>query len=239
MSTSSSISNISAINAQNKLFAAKELAKHKLNYPSEHIVRFLSRIRANNLNNQETKEGLDIGFGSGQHLQLLMDFGYKASGVELVPEAGERVKELYQQDPLFGDIVIGDFRNVGLTENKFDVVICWGVVFLRPIAELLTDLKSMFKLMSPNGQLCINFRTKDNWFYGLGEQLESEHFLLDERAGTYAGSHYTFLDEITVHNLIKEAGFELENIERWDWNKNNMKEKHSWWIVWAKRPIQY
>ncbi|MBE8985968.1 class I SAM-dependent methyltransferase [Nostoc sp. LEGE 12450] len=226
--------NLSTINAQNQSFATKQLTKHTLSYPSEYVVRFLSSIETDKTT---SKEGLDIGFGSGQHLQLLMEFGFRASGVEFVHEAGDRVRHLYGNNPLLGDIIIGDFRSPGLTLNKFDVVICWGVAFLRPIAEMRTDLKLIFSLLSPGGRLCINFRSKDNWFYGLGNQLDDDHFLLDERAGTYAECHYTFLDEIIVRELIKEAGFELENLELWDWHKNNMKEKNSWWIAWAKRPF--
>ncbi|MDZ8189549.1 MAG: class I SAM-dependent methyltransferase [Nostoc sp. ChiSLP02] len=225
--------NLSKINTQNQSFATKELTKHILNYPSEYVVRFLSSME---IDQKTSKQALDIGFGSGQHLQLLMEFGFQASGVEFVREAGDRVRHLYSHNPLLGDIIIDDFRNAGFTLNKFDVVICWGVVFLRPIVEILTDLKLIFNLLSPGGRLCINFRTKDNWFYGLGNQLDRDHFLLDERAGAYAGCHYTFLDEIIVRELIQEAGFELENLELCDWYKNNMKEKHSWWIVWAKKP---
>ncbi|GAB1543059.1 hypothetical protein NUACC21_57330 [Scytonema sp. NUACC21] len=223
---------LSQINAENKSFATKELKQHKLYYPNEYVVRFLSSLKTDKT---ALKEGLDIGFGSGQHLNLLMDFGYRASGVELVPEAGDLVRELYGENPLLGDIIIDDFRNVNFCKNKFDVIICWGTLFLYPLEEISNILKLIFNTLRPNGRICVNFRTKDNWFYGLGNQLENEHFFLDERAGAYAGSHYTFLDEKNVRELIHEAGFQLENLERWDWCKNNMKEKHSWWIVWGKR----
>ncbi|NEQ36720.1 MAG: class I SAM-dependent methyltransferase [Okeania sp. SIO3I5] len=224
---------LTAINEKNKDFATKQLSKNILRYPDEHIVRFLSKIKTEEKVNLE---GLDIGFGSGQHLKLLMDFGYRASGVEFVPEACDRVRQFYGDSQLFGDIFIGDFRNTNLPANKFDVVICWGVVFLRSLEEMQTDLKYIFELLRPGGQLCVNFRTKENWFYGLGTQLDEDYFLLDERADVYAGCHYTFVDESVVRNLITKAGFELENIELYNWWKNNMKEKHSWLIVGCKRP---
>jgi SAM-dependent methyltransferase len=233
MSQASSELSLLEINAQNQCFAAQELAKHQMHYPNEYVVRFLSSIQTDKI---APKEGLDIGFGSGQHLKLLMEFGFRASGVELVAEARNRVNHLYGANPLFGDIFIGDFRTAGLLKNKFDVIICWGVVFLRPLEEMYTDLKLIFNLLRPGGHICINFRTNENWFYGLGKHLGDEHFLLDKRAGAYAGAHYTFVDEMTVQKLIIEAGFELKNLERWDWWKNNMKEKHSWWIIWGKHP---
>ncbi|MGF1500151.1 MAG: class I SAM-dependent methyltransferase [Elainellaceae cyanobacterium] len=221
---------LDALNRQNQSFAARTLAAHQLQYPSEYVVRFLSSLKTAG---DRPKSGLDIGFGSGQHLQLLMDYGYRASGIELVPEAGDRARSLFADHPLLGEIVIGDFRSTPFPPSSFDVIICWGVAFLRPLPEIARDLEQIRTLLKPDGHLCINFRTQDNWFYGLGDRLDEEHFLLDERAGAYAGSHYTFLAEATTRQVMQTAGFAITNFERWDWWKNNMKEHHSWWIVWA------
>jgi SAM-dependent methyltransferase len=233
MNSRLSHSDLSTIDARNQSFWREELRRNILRYPSEHVVRFIARVVKEI---EQPRTGLDIGFGSGQHLKLLMDFGFRANGVDFVAEAGELVQRLYGNHPLFGDIWSGDFRSIDLPKNQFDVVIWWGLAFIRPLTEIYIDLKLILELLRPGGRICINFRTKDNWFYGLGTQLEGDHFLLDERAGSYAGAHYTFVDEPTVRNLLSEAGFELENLERWDWWKSNLQERHSWWIVSGKRP---
>lgn len=226
---------LASINAQTQDFSAKILAKNQLSYPNEYVVRFLANFSRSLVGQALPPEGLDIGFGAGQHLQLLMDYGFRASGIELVPEAGERVQSQLDS-PLLGDIWIGDFRTAPLSAGQFDVIICWGVAFLRPLLDMQNDLTYICSLLKPGGQLCVNFRTPDNWFYGLGELVADSYFCLDQRAGAYAGAYYTFVDEATTRSLITSAGFELVNLERWDWCKNNLQEQHSWWIVWAKRP---
>ena len=139
----------------------------------------------------------------------------------------------FGQHPKLGDVVVGDFRSLKLPTRFYDVIICWGVAFLRPLPAIIDDLTYIRHLLKPNGHLCINFRTKDNWFYGLGTQLDNEHFLLDERAKEYAGAHYTFMDEATVRDILQAANLTPINVERWDWQKNNLTEHHSWWIAWA------
>lgn len=228
---------LTTINAQTQDFSAKTLAQNKLSYPNEYVVRFLTNFsRKQTIDLTCPPEGLDIGFGSGQHLKLLMDFGFRASGVELVPEAGEWVQSQWKSSPLLGDIWIGDFRTAPLAPTQFDVIICWGVAFLRSLPDIQTDLNYIHSLLKPGGQLCVNFRTPENWFYGLGQPITDSYFCLDERAGAYAGAYYTFVDEPTTRCLIETSGLELINLERWDWCKNNLQEQHSWWIVWAKRP---
>lgn len=228
---------LTTLNARTRTFAANTLAQNQLGYPNEYVVRFLASVsRRYPSEGIQPPTGLDVGFGSGQHLQLLVEYGFRASGIELVPEAIDRAQQLYGDHPRMRELLQGDFRTASFSDAPFDVMVCWGVLFLRPLSEMLTDLTQMYHLLKPGGELCFNLRTKDNWFYGLGEQLETDHFLLDTRAETYANAHYTFVDEATARQLIQEAGFELSNLERWDWWKNNMQERHSWWIVWAKRP---
>lgn len=228
---------LNTLNNRTQVFSANTLAQNQLTYPNEYVVRFLTSVSRQHPSNMiQPATGLDIGFGSGQHLRLLMEQGFRTSGIELVSEAIDRAKQLYGNHPLMGELLQGDFRSANFLDAPFDAIICWGVLFLRPLSEMQTDLQQMYHLLKSGGQLCFNLRTKDNWFYGLGERLATDHFLLDTRAGAYANAHYTFLDEITTRQLIEDAGFELSNLERWDWWKNNMQERHSWWIVWVKRP---
>ena len=223
------------INTRNTTFGAKTLLDHTLSYPIEHVVRFMASLR-DSADNTRTRQGVDIGFGSGQHLKLLMEHGYRASGVELVDSAIDRVHQLFEQEPLLGDLFLSDFRTAPFPETFFDALICWGVIFLRSLQEMQHDLDSLYKMTHPGGQLCLNFRTKENWFYGHGKEISEDHYLLDQSAGPYAGSNYTFVDANMARQLVEQAGYQIINFERCDWWKNNMQQKHSWWIVWARRP---
>lgn len=212
-------------------FWGKELSRRALGYPSEFVVRFL----AAGPRDESPREGADIGFGSGHHLGLLMEFGYRAHGIDLLSSAIERAQKTYEGAPLLGNLEVGDLSKTAWRDESLDAIVCYGVIFLKPVPEIKADLAKLHALLKPGGRLLVNFRTPDNTIAGKGKHLGDGHYILDENAGSYAGSAYTFVDQSTARALVEEAGFKIENFERWDWWKNNLAECHSWWIVWASK----
>jgi SAM-dependent methyltransferase len=220
-------------NAVTEEFATRSLKEHVLLYPSEDLVRFLSRIKTRL---PEGAEGLDVGFGSGRHLKLMMDFGIRAHGVDLSPEALRAFRAHFADSPLLGELVTGDVSDLALGSNRLDVAILWGVLFLRPIAQMRADLTRIVRMLKPGGALCVNFRTRDNWFFGLGTELSPGHYLLDERAGPYRDALYTFVGEGEARDVVASAGLEIESLERCDYWKGPQKQRHSWYVVCARKP---
>ena len=88
--------------------------------------------------------------------------------------------------------------------------------------------------MKKDGKLLINFRTKDDYLYQKGKNIVGNTYIL-ENVGVYDGLTYTFLSSEEAISLVKEAGFEVELIERDDYWKNNLKEQNTWWIITAKK----
>src|SRR5690606_17805341 len=106
-----------------------------------------------------------------------------------------------------GQLVAGSLENPPFPEESFDVIVAWGVMFLRPLEEMKRDFLVMNRLLKPGGQMVVNFRTKDNWFFGQGIPLTDDTYQLDEKAGPYAGMCYTFLDADQSSALLKDSGF--------------------------------
>ena len=208
------------------------LKQNLLLYPSEHVVRFIAgaskRIRPGS-------NALDIGFGSGQHLQLFLNYGYVAHGTEFLERAIERGHELLDDNPLAGNIIQGDLDHPTLKDNMFSLIIAWGVIPLKPFSEIHCSLDHIKRILEPGGECCLNFRTKENWFYGLGKEVEPNSFILDERAGVYDTTLYTFLDNNEAVALCIEAGLEIINFERVELWKNNATERHSWLNFWLRK----
>ena len=65
--------------------------------------------------------------------------------------------------------------------------------------------------------------------------LSNGLLLAQHNWSVYDGLTYTFLSSKEAISLVKEAGFEVELIERDDYWKNTLKEQNSWWIITAKK----
>jgi hypothetical protein len=200
------------------------LKKDQLLYPSEFVVRFLARFGCQS---DCKNKALDIGFGSGRHLKILLDKGYFTSGVELIPEAHAAASCVFSGSQGLDRLWVGDFRKLPLPEWTFDVIICLGSLIIRK--EYLIRL---YNLLRPGGGILLNYRTPFSWFAGLGKEISPSFFHLDERAREYTGSFYYFPSQEALTKQIKQAGFECENFERYDWRKKDATELHSWWVFW-------
>lgn len=217
-------------------FWKDEFYRNELRYPNEDVVRFLNRVNVQFKENKHRLEGLDIGFGSGRHLSLLMDYEIRAHGVELFADAIDRAFHLYGDNPFLGELKLGDYKQVNYAPSSFDVIIAWGSLVSHPPSQLVGELNAMQKILRPSGRILINLRTKDNWFFGYGNKIEDDYFLLDKRAGNYAKSIYAFFDEVTIKQYISDTSLRIKSFERVDHWRNQLQEKHSWWIVDLEQP---
>jgi cyclopropane fatty-acyl-phospholipid synthase-like methyltransferase len=197
-------------------------------YPDERLVAFLAG-KMKSLASNESLNGLDVGFGSGRHLKLLIDYNVNAFGIEYTQEAIDTASNIIQKTNYLKSLWLGDYRKFDFP-LKFDIIIAWGVLFHSTQDEMIDSLLAISKALDKGGSLFINFRTKDNWFVGLGEELGNGSFLLDQRAGSYSGYCYTFMDKIEIEELVKKAKMKINKIERLDLWKNSLTEQNSWYI---------
>jgi SAM-dependent methyltransferase len=224
-----------SIDADNQAAWTRILLANELAYPDEQIVRFLA-ARYGETGVPAGANGLDVGFGSGRHLKLLMDYGFKAHGLEVVPEALDVAGRRFGGDPLLGELKVADMRAHPFPDGFFEVAVAWGVVFLRPPEEILADLRALHRMLAPGGGLAVNFRTHDNWLVGRGRQISPSTWVLDEQAADYAGITYTFLTDDQAVELLEGAGFTIDDYQRVELWRDRGTRRHSWWSFWVTRP---
>ena len=215
---------------QNKKVWSNVIKKDVMLYPNERVVAFLARNYPKIEENKASRKALDIGFGSGRHIKLFMDYGFEAHGIDYSQECVNTVKNLLGENL---NVSLGSLDEYEKIEF-FDVVLMYGVAFLHNETDMQKDLKKIHKFLKKDGRIFVNFRTKEDYLYKQGKQLEKNTYLL-ENVGTYDSLIYTFLDKEEAISHLENAGFEIELIERDDYWKNNLKEHHSWWIITAKK----
>lgn len=203
-----------------------------LQWPDEQVVRFLAIYTKSD--QRSSLSAIDIGCGLGRHISLLrnMNFG-RIAGTDIDPESVKSVKAMLGSD--CADIRNEDLRNLSFPARSFDVALCWGVAMYRRTEQLIIDLTNLRRIMRKGGVALVNFRSKDNWFFGLGEELEPKTtFLLDNRSGDYSGMVYCFMDQEQSEDLVTTSGFDIITQEKLMFYKGGNRVKngkcHSWWI---------
>jgi SAM-dependent methyltransferase len=114
--------------------------KHRLRYPSEHVVRWLSGLTGTG------ERAVDIGCGYGRHVDLFHAFGYTAVGVDtsLVTVPGA---------------VRGDMRSLPLDDETFDVALAFGVFYYGTTDDHKQAISEMHRVLKPGGQALVVTRT--------------------------------------------------------------------------------
>ena len=215
----------------NRAATARGLRGRRTLYPDERLVALLARrFAADGGGGGEGRRALDVGFGAGRHLRLLLDLGFETHGIEYTPEALEAARESLDPDTLarVASLSLADYRRFR-PPAPFDVVVAWGVLPHSEYGDLAADLGSLGALLADGGRLFVNFRTRDNWFHGLGEPLGEHSWLLDARAREYEGLVYSFVSGLDdVRALVARSGLELVAAERLELWKANATERNGW-----------
>lgn len=205
-------------------------------WPDEDVVRAAQRFFGDLTPEEHAqRRALDIGFGSGRHIILLASQGFQTAGIDVAQAAVEQTTDKLNRAGLKADFRVEELSSTTFEPGSFDFIVAWGVLFLKPDAELKADLRKVYDLLKPGGAMIANFRTLNNWFYGFGEQQGENLYLLDERAEGYAGILYRFFDQPELEATLKEAGFDIAYTEYKEWRKFGT-QTHSWWLAGVRKP---
>jgi len=216
-------------------FWEAEASRKTLTYPDENIVRFLASRFPDRTKNRGYRVA-ELGCGNGRNMNLLSDYGFVPSGIDLSETAIKTCRELFDylnREALF---FVGAFQDILSAESRLDLIV-WDSPYLDSLAGMQASFSKVFGLLAPGGQLWTRFRHPDSWFSKLGRSETDGSIVLDDRAREYANSLYTFLDSEKAECLLKTTGFEVLNRERVELWKTMEKERHVWNTFWASRPL--
>lgn len=199
-------------------------------YPDDRVVanviRFVHSLKKSDL----ILRGLDVGCGVGRHMRLLQDLGFDAYGIEYASNVCDIVLSNFPTLKA-ANIYCGDYRFYDF-EFSFDLIIAWGVIFQSKKSSVLANLLKLKQILNPKGQLIVNFRTRNNWFYGLGEEIEKDTYLIDSRGENYEGYIYSFFDKAEVEAIFSKAKLKPVSIEQLQWTdfSSSTRKMHEWLI---------
>ena len=220
-----------SLEEKNKVTSANHVKKVQMLYPDERLVALLSRKFKKMIPNRD-RNALDIGFGSGRHVKLLLDFGFNTYGIEYTAEAVEVTRNILTKDDYANlvDLSLQDYRTFQ-PPVKFDVIVGWGLLMHSHYDNIAADLDTIARMLSENGRLYVNFRTTSNWFFGLGEKVSNHTYVLDARAKEYEGYTYSFVrDRASIQEILSRTSLKMTSVEQMDLWKNDLTQQHSWII---------
>jgi len=123
-----------------------DLFHQKKDYSKE--TKFLRNI----LEKYNSKKILDVGCGTGRHIELLEKQGYECTGLDINPEMINIAKKRTK-----ANFIIGDMSNFSLN-NKFDAIISMFASFNHIIEQkkIENSLKCFFNHLNPYGILILD-----------------------------------------------------------------------------------
>lgn len=221
---------------ENKERWAKEVTTGRLFYPDENVVRFLAARK-----NEKSKKILDFGCGAGRHSVVMLNMGYDVIAMdynkECLDATKERVSEVLEEKERRNSFtaIQNDGIALGLKSDSLDYVVAWGSVFYIGREKLKAMLCEMRRVLHKEGELFFDIRTQRDAMYGQGEELEKDFFRLNQPG--YEGFTYLFLTKEELNEIIEECGFEMANMETYEFTKSNGKILNSWYHITAKKTV--
>lgn len=204
----------------NKIYANSNLL-----YPIDMVSNFLEkRYSKLEYSVRSQLKAIDIGFGPGNNLKALLDYGFLTYGIDYSEICAKQVKEKCKNYNNMVDIIAGNIIDTDLN-NTFDIILCTGTIFLNPIDEIKTILKILYNLLDTSrgfGNLFINFYLGD-------EDIFCSSPLFDHQFSVQ------FLKFATMKKLLEDANFNIENIEYTYYMKNNCNHEYKrYWFEIGK-----
>lgn len=199
-------------------------ARHRLEYPSEHVVRFLAGVERDPEDTRQPS-ALDIGCGSGRHTILLEQFGYQTLACDASEVACQATRKLWNVASRF--VKRADMTNLPYPDDTFDVAVAYGVFYYGTRQTHMAAAAELHRVLKPGGSAFVVVRTQNDWRYfpnfGLSRDDPEWHMVLDF-------CHLEDLDEIYSYGTWSDV-----RVEKSEWTIHELNRTNSDWLITLRK----
>lgn len=214
--------------------------RYRPKYPSETVVQYVFR---NFERNGKTKV-LDLGCGAGRHVVFIGRENIIPYGVDFSDEGIEYTKQVLKatgMECFVDNMQVAPLTNLPYEDNMFDGIVCYGVLYYLPMADIKKAIDEIKRVLKPNGKVMLEVRNTEDYRCGLSTCLpteESNTFIINEDDSTKcAHSENGMLMHFFTETEIKElfSDFTHLTIDRITETHNNGAFCDSNFIVMANK----
>ena len=209
----------------------KEVTRAQLEYPDENVVRFIASRRRI----KDNARLLDFGCGAGRHSVAATKMGYRVTAMdcnsECIDMTFKRIKDNFGIEI---PTMKNEYADVPSADKSFDYIVSWGTIFCNKKSACIEIMEEFNRVLDDGGEVFADWRTQDDYLYGCGQEIEKDFFHLDESSGR-PGFLYYFPSLETIKDIYSEGGFEVTNVEKYEFTQLNMTRLNSWYHVTAKK----
>ncbi len=174
--------------------------KSILSYPDENLVRMLSKNTGKS-DNPEKLRAVDIGTGSGRHLDLLQNFGfgevygsdYSIEGLNVCRERG------------FTNLVNCENINMPFRDSSFNTAVAWGSLHYSDKKDLRIMVSEILRVLEEGGNLYATLRSHRDTYLRRGKHIGENTWTtgIDDLSGTTV----SFYDEDELREYFSDFSF--------------------------------
>jgi ubiquinone/menaquinone biosynthesis C-methylase UbiE len=194
-------------------------SKSSLSFPDENLVRLIMK-------NEFSKDSiwLDCGTGSGRHLQLLDNLGFKNNiGTDISLNGLKMAK--YNEEK---NLIVADNRKMPFPDNFFHGIIAWGSLHYNHKDHFPIMINEIHRILKTNGRLFATLRSQFDTHMKKGKDLGNNVWLTD--LSDIEGSIASFFSEEEIKKYF--SGFSTVTIGLMERSlMGDLETKISHWII--------
>ncbi len=195
--------------------------RHRLLYPSEAVVRWLSGLR----DEWHWERTLDIGCGAGRHVKLMRELGFRPVGVDASVEAIRFCNLWHGNHTCSFRLATAD--SLPFEDETFGLALAWGVYYYGTPEDAARSIAELARVLKPGGRALVNVRSPRDW---RADRLDNEGRLLD---GPEQGMEMHFLHGRDIADTY--GGFSWASWELSEYTQNRCADLNSDWLIEVTR----
>lgn len=186
-------------------------------YPPLALVRFIARHFKDKDPKKEYKV-LELGSGGGANLWFLAREGFKVSCIEGSATAVKISREMLIKEGFknsIGELLVGDYREIGLLKNQFDAVIDVESLSCNSFEDSQKVMAGILNVLKPGGYFFSMTFADGSWGFESSQEV-GYHAVIAEDGPLKGKGYVRYTSREDIDNLYAHPGVELKNIERYD-----------------------
>lgn len=177
--------------------------RHQPRYPAVDLVSFVFR------NFKQNDKILDLGCGAGRHMKFLAENGFEAYGVDYSENGIKATKELLQNHNLKVDLKISSVDEIPYEDEKFDGLVCYGVLYYNPKEIIEKAAKEMHRILKKGAKAYVVIRSTQDYRYENSEKISKYEVIINEKDEKKAafkenGMKMYFFDKDEVQRVFRD-----------------------------------